>query len=183
MIKEALSIAKKLKKDLPKKKILSLLKSGKETEAFTILAKFINDYNEKRYFSPQASKSDLIAIRNGSANLSDVSLSEKARILLEESIARPPVHNAVNKTVPWMTTFLFGAVFTTILAVSLTVMSFDPSKLTVGYIAGWAGKLALFYPLVFALTSSYTWNRISETKLYKRLSRFKARLCNSNYLK
>ena len=183
MIAEALSIAKKLKKELPKKKIISLLKSGKETEAFTILAKFINDYNEKRYFNPRASKADLVSIRNGSADISNMSISEKARILLEESLVRPPVHNAVNKTVPWMTTFLFGAVFTTILAVSLTVMSFDPSKLTVGYIAGWAGKLALFYPIVFALTSSYTWNKISETKLYKRLSRFKAKLCSSNYLK
>lgn len=79
-----------------------------------------------------------------------------ALTLLEWSLKHPPVYTHANPSVSWFSTWA-GAVWSMVLAVPLSVATFQPEKLTLSHISEWVLISASIYAGMYFLLGQNSW--------------------------
>ncbi len=124
----------------------------------------------------QEAASELKEALASGGNLSPEVEKLNASALLQFSLKNSPVFTSAHPSVSWVAVFGLGAVLTTILAIPLSVKSFDPNFLSWGNVGFWAAVSLAAYWLYNKTLSKNGWaaqglNRIDAWWAQKKLQK------------
>ncbi len=183
--KEALKALAKVEKTAGVKKgesdlndVLKLMLKEDAVSYYGILAKLVVSMRENNKDGISEAYELLVKVHNEDSGLTEGELRAlNAESLLEFSINNPPSFTKPNAKTSWASVWI-AAVTTTYMAISLSVASFEPDKLTNTYLLSWAALSGCLFTGSWILFSSRSFNFFAD-----KVKRIKNYIGNKNLVR